>query len=151
MAPKRIATKKTAPKQTASNIMKTRAQHLRQNMTDAENRMWYYLRNRRLGGYKFVRQQVIGNYIADFVCREKKLIIEIDGGQHMGVVEYDLLRTKDLENLGFRVFRVWNNDVFNNIRGVMEMVLNLLESEAFSPSSPALLPQGRREQTVLTD
>ena len=53
--------------------MKERARDLSRNMTDAENRMWYYLRNRRLGGYKFIREQVIGNYIADFVCREKKV------------------------------------------------------------------------------
>ena len=53
-------------------IMKERVQELRQNMTSAENRMWYYLRSRRLGGYKFVRQQAIDNYIVDFVCREKK-------------------------------------------------------------------------------
>jgi very-short-patch-repair endonuclease len=132
--------------------MRERAQHLRRNMTDAENRMWYYLRNRRLGGYKFVREHVIGNYIADFVCREKKLVIEIDGGQHMDAVEYDSLRTKDLENLGFRVVRVWNHEVFKNICGVMDIILNLLESvPPESPSSPALLPQGRRERTVPTD
>lgn len=68
--------------------MSERTQYLRRNMTDAENRMWYYLRNRRLGGYKFIREHVIGNYIADFVCREKKLIIEIDAGQHMDAVEF---------------------------------------------------------------
>ena len=57
--------------------MKERAQELRRNMTDAENRMWYYLRNRRLGGYKFVREHVIGHYIADFVCREKNLLLKL--------------------------------------------------------------------------
>src|SRR3990167_9192678 len=118
--------------------MKQRAQDLRRNMTDAENRMWYYLRNRRLGGYKFVREHVIGHYIADFVCREKKLIIEIDGGQHMDAIEYDSLRTKYLENRGYRVLRIWNHEVFKNIQGVTDSVLNLLET---APSSPALLPQ----------
>lgn len=62
-------------------MMNGRARDLRQNMTDVENRMWYYLRNSRLGGYKFVRQRVIGNYIAEFLFREKKRIIEFDGGQ----------------------------------------------------------------------
>jgi very-short-patch-repair endonuclease len=108
--------------------MKERAQTLRQNMTDAENRMWYYLRNRRLGGYKFVREHVIGHYIADFVCREKKLVIEIDGGQHMDAVEYDRLRTKDLESRGYRVLRLWNHEVFKKIQGVMDGVLNILNS-----------------------
>ncbi|KTD37389.1 multidrug efflux protein [Legionella moravica] len=108
--------------------MQERARNLRKNQTDAAIRMWYYLRNRRLGGYKFVREQVFGHYIADFVCREKKLIIEVDGGQHMAAEAYDQQRTKDLEALGYRVMRVWNNEVFNNIEGVMELVLNLLES-----------------------
>ena len=96
-------------------------------MTDAESRMWYYLRNRRLGGYKFVREHVIGKYIADFVCREKKLIIEVDGGQHMSAVEYDQQRTAYLEVRGYTVLRVWNNEVHENIQGFTEKILNLLE------------------------
>ncbi len=132
--------------------MKERAKTLRRNMTDAENRMWYYLRNRRLGGYKFVREHVIGHYIADFVCREKKLVIEIDGGQHMDAVDYDALRTKYLEACGYRVLRIWNHEVFKNIQGVMDGILNLLNTVPNqSPSSPALLPQGRREQILPTD
>jgi very-short-patch-repair endonuclease len=100
------------------------------------------LRNRRLGGFKFVREYVIGNYIADFVCREKKLIVEVDGGQHMTAVAYDQQRTKDLEALGYKVVRVWNNQVFNNIQGVMEHILSLLEivPPDKNPSSPTLLP-----------
>lgn len=122
-------------------MMKELARNLRKNYTDAENNIWYFLRNRRLNGFKFVRQKVIGNYIADFVCREKKLIIEIDGGQHMELAAYDQLRTKVLEKHGYRVFRVWNNDVFNNISGVMEAILNLLEEKPTQPpSSPTLLP-----------
>ena len=122
--------------------MKERARDLRRNMTDAENRMWYYLRNRRLGGYKFIREHVIGNYIADFVCREKKLIIEIDGSQHMEAIIYDSFRTNELEKLGYRVLRIWNNEVFKNIQGVMDSILNLLNTESHqTPSSPTLLPQ----------
>jgi very-short-patch-repair endonuclease len=132
--------------------MKERVRDLRRNMTNAENRMWYYLRNRRLGGYKFVREHVIGQYIADFVCREKKLVIEIDGGQHMDAVEYDAVRTKDLEARGYRVLRIWNHEVFKNIQGVMDSILNLLETVPHqAPSSPTLLPQGRREQILPTD
>lgn len=132
--------------------MKERAQSLRRNMTDAGNRVWYYLQNRRLGGYKFVREHVIGNYIADFVCREKKLVIKIDGSQLMDAIEYDSLHTKDLKHRGYRVLRVWNHEVFNNIQGVMDSILNLLDAAPHSPpSSPTLLPQGRREQIVPTD
>ena len=109
--------------------MKERARDLSRNMTDAENRMWYYLRNRRLGGYKFIREQVIGNYIADFVCREKKLIIEIDVSQHIEAIAYDVFRTNELEKRGYRVLRIWNNDVFKNIQGVMDNILNLLSTE----------------------
>ena len=117
--------------------MKERVRNLRQNMTLAENRMWYYLRSRRLGGYKFVRQQVIDNYIVDFVCREKKLIVEVDGGQHMDATEYDEYRTRVLEAHGYRVLRVWNHDVFQNTAGVMEKILALLETE---PHLGTLIP-----------
>lgn len=111
-------------------MMQDRARALRKNMTEAENRMWYYLRNRRLAGYKFVREHVIGNYIADFVCREKKLIIEVDGGQHMDAVVYDQQRTHNLIIYGYRVLRVWNHEVNQNIAGVMEQILSLLEGES---------------------
>lgn len=103
------------------------ARTLRKNMTEAENRMWYYLRNRRLGGYKFVRQYTIGNYIVDFICREKNLIIEIDGGQHMTAVAYDEQRSDYLKSRGYRVLRVWNNEVFNNIQGVVQSILSLID------------------------
>jgi very-short-patch-repair endonuclease len=108
--------------------MKERARSLRQDMTIAENRMWYFLRNRRLKGYKFVREYVIGIYIADFACREKRLIIEIDGSQHIDAAEYDQQRTEHLVTLGYRVLRFWNNDVFNNIEGVLNIILSSIES-----------------------
>jgi very-short-patch-repair endonuclease len=127
--------------------MKERARGLRQNMTLAENRMWYYLRGRRLGGYKFVRQQVIDNYIVDFVCREKKLIVEVDGGQHMDETEYDEHRTRVLEAHGYQVLRVWNNDVFQNTQGIMEKILVLLETVPhLGTLIPSPSPRGRREQ-----
>jgi very-short-patch-repair endonuclease len=107
--------------------MKERARSFRRDMTDAESRMWYFLRDRRLKGYKFVREYVIGSYIADFVCREKKVVLEIDGGQHSEAVEYDERRTKFLEEQGYRVLRFWNMDVFKNTRDVLETILQLLE------------------------
>ena len=100
-------------------------------MSDAEARMWYFLRDRRLNGYKFIREQAIGIYIADFVCRQKKLIVEIDGGQHADQIEYDKQRTKFLQLQGYRVLRFWNNDVFSNIDRVLERILMALKKEAF--------------------
>ncbi len=108
--------------------MKEQARDLRKHMTPAGNRMWYYLRNRRLSGYKFIREQCIGVYIADFVCREKRLIIEIDGGQHLDAMEYDEMRSRFLESRGYRVVRFWNNEVLFNIQGVMDKILLLLEA-----------------------
>ncbi|HVT61982.1 MAG TPA: DUF559 domain-containing protein [Legionellaceae bacterium] len=108
--------------------MKERARVLRKNRTDAENRIWYFLRNRRLCGYKFVREYVIDNYIADFVCRDKKLIVEIDGSQHIEAIEYDQKRTNYLTSNGYRVVRFWNNEVFNDIQCVLETILNALEN-----------------------
>jgi very-short-patch-repair endonuclease len=109
-------------------MMKERARALRQDKTDTENRMWYFLRNRRLGGYKFVRQCIIGPYIADFVCRDKKLIIEVDGSQHIDAAEYDKQRKAYLMAQGYIVLRFWNNEVFNNVQDVLETVLNTLEN-----------------------
>ena len=128
--------------------MKERARALRKDMTMAENRMWYFLRNKRLGGYKFLREYVIGNYIVDFICRDKKLILEIDGSQHMDAVVYDQVRTECLIANGYMVLRFWNNEVFNNIQGVLETVLSALNNV---PPEKALIrrcappsPQGEK-------
>ena len=90
-----------------------------------------------------MRQQVIDNYIVDFVCREKKLIIEVDGGQHMDATEYDEQRTRVLEGRGYQVLRVWNNDVFQNTSGVMEKILALLETE---PHPGTLIPSPPKQE-----
>src|ERR1051326_3089587 len=94
-----------------------RAKSLRSNMTDAERRLWYFLRAHRFNGTKFKRQAVIGKYIVDFVCFEKHLVIEVDGGQHADN-ETDRRRTRWLEDQGFRVLRFWNNEVLQNTVGV---------------------------------
>ena len=96
-----------------------RARELRKEHTPAEAKLWGILRNRGLGGYKFKRQTTIGTYIVDFSCSDAKLIIELDGGQHLEQEEYDLQRTVFLESQGYRVLRFWNNDVMNNIDGVI--------------------------------
>jgi very-short-patch-repair endonuclease len=89
-------------------------------MTDAELRLWYYLRDRRFEGAKFVSQFPIGPYIVDFVCRTAKLAIEVDGGQHSE--EADAPRTEIIESFGYRVIRFWNNDVLGNTEGVLELI-----------------------------
>lgn len=108
-------------------MLKERARSFRRSMTDAENCIWYHLRNRRLNGYKFIREYQIGPYIVDFVCRQKKLVIEIDGGQHAETISYDEKRTEFLEKNRYKVLRVWNNEVFENREEVLEMILNLLD------------------------
>jgi len=96
------------------------ARKLRRHSTDAENRLWYYLRGRRFEGAKFIRQFPIGPHIADFACRELHIAIELDGGQHSP--EVDAPRTQIIEGYGYRLIRFWNNDVFENIEGVLEVI-----------------------------
>ena len=96
------------------------ARKLRREMTEAEERLWYYLRGRRFGDQKFVRQFQIGNYVADFACRTARLAIELDGGQHS--VEKDAARTEAVERYGYRVIRFWNHDVLGNTEGVLKMI-----------------------------
>ena len=101
--------------------MKIRARVFRKTMTEAEYLMWTFLRNRRLNGYKFVREFVIDPYIADFVCREENVIVEIDGFQHEEetAVVYDNERTAFLEKNGYRVIRFRNSDVLGDISAVL--------------------------------
>lgn len=99
------------------------ARTLRKKATEAENQLWYFLRNRRLKGYKFKRQEILTPYIVDFICPYKKLIIELDGGQHALSHQYDEKRTACLEQQGYKVLRFWNNEVFNQIEGVLDRIL----------------------------
>ena len=101
---------------------------LRARMTDAEMKVWYHLRARRFLGWKFRRQVPIGDYVADFVCEEARVIVEIDGGQHDVRRERDERRSRWLTGQGYRVVRVWNNDVFGNIDGVLERITEALPS-----------------------
>ena len=94
------------------------ARNLRSNATDAERRLWAYLRASQLDGAKFTRQFPIGNAVADFACRRLRLVIELDGGQH-SESSTDAARTEMIESYGYRVIRFWNNDVMNNIDGVL--------------------------------
>jgi very-short-patch-repair endonuclease len=96
------------------------ARKLRANQTEAEERLWYFLRGRRLEGEKFVRQFQIDRYVADFACRAARLAVELDGGQHCA--ERDAARTEAIETYGYRVLRYWNHDVLGDTYAVLEAI-----------------------------
>ena len=105
-----------------------RARRLRSGSTDAEHYLWYFLRSRSFASFKFRRQYVMGDYIVDFICIRKKLIIELDGGQHALAVAYDQKRTEFLESRGYTVLRFWNNELFIETDGVLSVILENLEN-----------------------
>ena len=98
------------------------ARNLRKNSTIQEKRLWNILKNKQFHNLKFKRQYPIGKYIVDFVCKEHKIVIELDGGQHNppDQISYDKERSCYLGNLGYKVVRFWNNEVYENINGVIE-------------------------------
>ena len=120
------------------------ARRLRTNQTRAETLLWRRLRNRQIDGHKFVRQEPIQNYVCDFVCRDQMLIIEADGGQHCESAA-DNIRDAALRAAGFRVLQFWNNDVFENIDGVLAVIQNELIKSGPSPQ-PSPRKNGEREQ-----
>lgn len=111
------------------------ARALRKNPTDAEKRLWQALRALKPRGTHFRRQVPIGAYIADFCCHSLKLIVEVDGGQHAEAAEKDAVRTRWLEGRGYTVLRFWNNDVLQNLDGVMTRIA------AFVPPPPHTPPR----------
>jgi very-short-patch-repair endonuclease len=108
-----------------------RARALRSQPISAEAKLWAKLRNRRLGGHKFVRQAPIGPYFADFLCRERKVVIEVDGGTHGTAKELarDDVRTVELRRLGYRIFRARNVDVYENVELLLDALLEFIEGE----------------------
>jgi very-short-patch-repair endonuclease len=120
------------------------ARRLRHNQTDAERALWFHLRDRRLNGLKFRRQMPLGSYVVDFCCESVRLIVELDGGQHALRELEDAARTVALEAFGYAVLRFWNNDVLNNIDGVLETIVATANQE---PPHPNPLPTGEREHT----
>ncbi|SMC39477.1 endonuclease domain-containing protein [Rhizobium sp. RU36D] len=104
------------------------ALRLRQDETDAEYRLWGHLRNRVLNGHKFNRQIPLGPYVADFLCREKRLVVEIDGSQHADSLS-DKVRTGWLNDNGYSVIRFWNDEVLKERRAVLETILAVLEGK----------------------
>ena len=106
---------------------RNRARTLRNSATDAERRLWQPLRLRQLGGFRFRRQVPLHGYIVDFLCVELKLVVELDGGQHVEQAAYDEIRTGVLQGAGYCVLRYWNDDVLLRTSEVLEDVLRTIE------------------------
>jgi very-short-patch-repair endonuclease len=125
--------------------MQSAARRLRTHPTEAERLLWRHLRLRQLIGYKFRRQQPLGGYVVDFVCLEKRLIVEVDGGHHAAQVGSDRHRAAWLKAEGFRVLRFWNTEVLQQIEAVQTRIWAVLSGEESPPpqSSPA---RGEEEQ-----
>jgi very-short-patch-repair endonuclease len=130
--------------QTNQRILHARLQRrLRNASTDAESKLWQRLRHRQLDGCKFRRQHPYGSYILDFVCLERKVVVELDGSQHADQIHYDEKRTLFLKETGFIVLRFWNNEVFENMEGLLEVILGSLRTAATpSPPNPPLEGEG---------
>jgi very-short-patch-repair endonuclease len=111
-----------------------RAQYLRRNLTEAEKKLWWFIRERRLNGYKFRRQAPIGPYIVDFVCFDKKVIVELDGYHHKFQKEYDQKRKDWLRGEGFQVLRFWNQEVMRSPCTVLEIIKKGLGATPTLPS-----------------
>jgi len=133
--------------QTNYSILKPKLQsRLRNAATDAERLLWRRLRLQQLGGCKFRRQHPFGDFVLDFVCLEKKLVVELDGSQHAGQVTADGLRRAFLERAGFRVLRFWNNQVFEDIDGVLDVILQMLRISAEPHPHPSPPLEGEGEE-----
>ncbi len=98
------------------------ARDLRKKQTDAERKLWNYLRGRRFFNLKFKRQEPVGKYIADFICYEKSIIIELDGGQHAEKAGNDKIRDNYLRGCGYIVLRFWDNDALKYTESILEVV-----------------------------
>ena len=117
-----------------------RARYLRTNMTDTERFVWQRIRRCQLGGFKFRRQHPLGSFIVDFVCLERKLVLELDGGQHAERAEYDARRTAWLAERGYRVFRVWNFEAVEEWDVMAERICELLREEGGEADPPTREP-----------
>ena len=115
------------------------ARRLRLEMTRAEQKLWRFLRNGGLLGHKFRRQMPVPPYIVDFCCVERRLVVELDGGQHIDRAEYDQKRSAFLKSKGLKVLRFWNNDVLSQTAAVLEQIRIEIEGQSLTP---APLPEG---------
>ncbi|MBS3648091.1 endonuclease domain-containing protein [Pseudaminobacter sp. 19-2017] len=120
------------PHQIVSSAKRSFAKRLRRGMTEAEERLWRELRGRRLNGIKFRRQVPLGPFVADFLCAEAMLIVEIDGSQHADS-DYDRQRDAELKERGFRVLRFWNDDVLREVDSVCDTIIAYVRDTSLQP------------------
>ena len=127
------------------------ARTLRSAPTDAEKRLWHFLRGEKLGGHKFRRQAAVGPYVVDFVCFSLKLVVELDGPQHLepGAVQHDDRRTKWLRSRGFQVIRFRNQELDEDVQAVVQEIRGMIERVVArqKPPSPALPAEGREPES----
>ena len=119
------------------------ARKLRNNTNQIEDLLWARLRRSQLGGLKFSRQIPVAGYVADFMCRSVRLVIELDGSQHANAVAYDIRRTQAIEAQGYQVIRFWNSDVLTNMDGVLEKILDAASSGERAPTPQPPPASGR--------
>ena len=125
-----------------------RARALRKDMSEAERKLWQRLRRGAIGGYRFRRQHPIGPYIADFICLERRLVVEVDGGQHAEPdrIAHDRERTLWLEARGYHVVRCWTHELAENMTGVLDAIWSALAERSEPRSRP---PPPRRAKDEL--
>ncbi|MDE2746128.1 MAG: DUF559 domain-containing protein [Chloroflexota bacterium] len=116
------------------------ARELRRNATEAERHLWGHLRKRQLGGHRFRRQHPVGPYVADFACLQARLLVELDGSQHVDSRSYDTQRDTYLAEQGFRVLRFWDREVLLETEHVLDVILAALTE---GPPQPAAAPPAR--------
>ena len=122
-----------------------RARSLRRNETEAEYRLWGELRNRLMNGHKFSRQVPLGPYVADFVCRENRLVVELDGSQHAESTR-DIIRTRWLNAHGYAVLRFWNHEVLQQRRAVLDTIVAALDGRlSTNDDNPQFFPATAQE------
>ena len=123
-------------------MLRQRARRLRRTMTEAEQALWARLRRRQVHGHKFRRQHPLGGYIVDFVCLDKKLVVEVDGGQHDEQHDEDVRRTRRLEQRGFQVMRFWNHQVLTKLDAVIEMIAGAVSPPTRPACGGSTYPRG---------
>src|SRR5713226_3911785 len=126
--------------------LKNRARRLRREQTDAESKLWARLRARQLCSAKFRRQHPIGSFIADFCCVERRLVIEVDGGQHADLVKKDERRSAIFRRYGYRVLRFWDNEVLKDTESVLENIVRVIHDP-----HPCPLPKRARVKKKTTE
>jgi very-short-patch-repair endonuclease len=140
---------RSSPLSRSRERVRVRARSLRTTPTDAEALLWHHLRDRRLGNHKFRRQRPIGPYFADFACIEARLIVELDGGQHVEAAAYDENRTRYIESQGYRVLRFWNHEVLTQTDAVRERILQALQEGSPHPNPLPQAGEGARQRTIV--